>query len=65
MSISMRWGSPRAGGPWAVGHLSQALKYVRDVGFAKTDDEAREEENRAMLYRPKPKSLYPMLGPRC
>ena len=44
---------------------TQALKYLRDIGFAQTDDEARERENRSMMHRLRPKSLYPMLGPRC
>jgi hypothetical protein len=34
-----------------------------DIGFAQ--DEAREGENRSMMHRLRPKSLYPMLGPRC
>ena len=42
--------------------LPQALKCIRDVGFAQTDDEAREEENRAMMHRSRPKRLYPSLG---
>jgi hypothetical protein len=33
----------------------------RDIGFAQTDDEAREEENRAVMHRPRPKRLYPSL----
>ena len=42
--------------------LPQALKYIRDVGFGRMDDEAREEENRAMMHRYRPKRLYPSLG---
>jgi len=41
---------------------TQALKHIRDIGFGRMDDEAREEENRAMMHRYRPKRLYPSLG---
>ena len=41
---------------------TQALKHIRDIGFGQMDDEVREEGNRAMMHRGRPKRLYPSLG---
>ena len=34
---------------------TQALKHIRDIGFGQIDDEVREEGNRAMMHRGRPK----------
>jgi hypothetical protein len=39
--------------------MTQALKYLRDVGLAQTDEETRDEENERVTHRPRPKALYP------
>jgi predicted phage terminase large subunit-like protein len=44
---------------------TMALRWIRDTGWATTDEEQAEEDNRAMQYRSRPKRLYPMLGPKC
>ena len=42
--------------------VTQALKHIRDIGFGRMDDEAREEGNRTIMHRSRPKRLYPSLG---
>jgi predicted phage terminase large subunit-like protein len=44
-----------------VDGMTQALKYLRDVSLAQTDEEARDKENERVTHRPRPrKALYPM-----
>jgi phage terminase large subunit-like protein len=39
---------------------TQALKYLRDVGMARSDEEAHEEEIGTVMHRPRPpRRLYP------
>jgi predicted phage terminase large subunit-like protein len=42
-----------------VDSMTQALKYLRDVGLAQNDDEARAEENERVMHRSRPKAPYP------
>jgi predicted phage terminase large subunit-like protein len=39
---------------------TQAIKYLRDVGLAQTDDETHVAEMEAVTLRQKPKPLYPV-----
>lgn len=39
---------------------TQAMKYLRDVGLAQTDDEAHREERRAVEHKPRMKPIYPV-----
>jgi hypothetical protein len=43
----------------ACDSMTQALKCLRDVGLAQTDEEARDGENARVTHRPRPKALYP------
>jgi uncharacterized cupin superfamily protein len=38
---------------------TQALKYLRDVGMAQTDEEAHDAEIGTVMHRPRPRRLYP------
>jgi hypothetical protein len=38
---------------------TQALKYLRDVGLAQSDEEEHQSEVRSVMHRSSPKSLYP------
>jgi phage terminase large subunit-like protein len=42
-----------------VDSMSMALRYLRDVGMAQTDEEVRDEENERVTNRLRLKSLYP------
>lgn len=39
---------------------TQALKYLRESGLLRTDDEVRHEEYERGLHKPRPKQLYPV-----
>jgi hypothetical protein len=39
---------------------TQALKYLRDVGLAQTDEEERNAEIGTVMHRPRLKNLYPI-----
>jgi len=39
---------------------TQAVKHLRDIGLAQTDDEAHAVEQESVMHRPKPKALYPV-----
>jgi phage terminase large subunit-like protein len=38
---------------------TQALKHLRDVRLAQTDEEARADEIQAAVHQSRPRSLYP------
>jgi 3-deoxy-D-arabino-heptulosonate 7-phosphate (DAHP) synthase class II len=38
---------------------SQALKYLRSVGMAETDEQVHEAEIGTVMHRPRPRPLYP------
>lgn len=38
---------------------TQAIKYLRDHGLARTDEEVSSDENRAVQHRPQAKAIYP------
>ena len=39
---------------------TQAMKYLRDVGLAQTDEEAHHAEIESVTHKPKPQALYPV-----
>ena len=39
---------------------TQAINYLRRIGFAHTDDEVTFDEMESIRHRPKPKALYPV-----
>jgi predicted phage terminase large subunit-like protein len=39
---------------------TQAIKFLRDNGMLKTDEEVVVEENRVVTHKPKPKAIYPV-----
>ena len=39
---------------------TQALKYLRDMGLAQTDEEAHAAELETVMHRPQKKALYPV-----
>lgn len=39
--------------------VTQSMKYLRDTGMLRTDEEARHEEMQGVMHRPKPRSIYP------
>jgi len=39
---------------------TQAIKYLRDTGMLRTDEEARHEEMQTVMHRPKPRPIYPV-----
>lgn len=39
---------------------TQAVKYLRDIGMAPTDEEVKAEEAEWVMHKPQPKALYPV-----
>jgi hypothetical protein len=52
---------PKAKHDDLVDGMTEAISYLRGVGLAKTDEEAKADENERVTHRPRPRgALYPV-----
>ena len=60
MTIDEMAGFPKRKHDDLTDSATQAVKYLRDMGMAQTDDEAHREEMTGVMHKPAMKPLYPV-----